>query len=333
MQISSITDIINGELLNSPAISFIYAVKTEIKKVQEADLFFVKNEKEIPLAIQQGAYAIVCEKKPDTIIDNEIAWILVDSIDKSIVRYLRYKLSLYPLMAYVCNQVTFELLDVLKHNTKHQNIKLLTSNLQKDFQTLQNIEENDTIICTNEQLLKSLYPKYYNFYNINFEVNNLTIHSLFETSFSFKHHYFSHIRLCSLYIQEFLEVFTFLHEELQPLHLKKATLFNPIFIDKFYNATEFGKSDRFLLIQPNIELVQKELDYLQKHFKYAKRIVFVHESIQNNFKGSSFIPLKSAKELIGHLKEISFNAVYIIGFSRMHIEKIFSNNQSTQALI
>jgi ferrochelatase len=332
VQISSITDIINGELLNSPAISFIYGVKTHVKKVQEADLFFVKNEKDIPLAIQQGAYAIVCEKTV-RIMDDEIAWILVDSIEKSMIRYLRYKLSLHQLMAYCCSEVTFELLNVLKHNVKHQNIKLLTSNLEKNFQFLESIEDNQTIICANESLLKSLYPNYQLFPSIELNIDNLTVHSLFETSFSFKDHYFSHLRLCSLYIQEFLEVFVFLQKEIQQTQLKKLSLFKPLFIDKFYNAVEFGKSDRFLLIQENISLVQKELDYINKYYKYAKLIVFMNETIHLELPHTTIIKINNIEQIIAYLKEHSFNAAYIIGFQNTQIESIFYNNQSTQALI
>ena len=38
MQISSILDIVDGELLNSPSISFIYSIKTNAKKIKEGDL-------------------------------------------------------------------------------------------------------------------------------------------------------------------------------------------------------------------------------------------------------------------------------------------------------
>ena len=76
MQISSILDIVDGSLLNSPSISFIYSIKTNVLKVKEGDLFIAKDLTEIELAIKNGAFAILIENNAP-IIDNEIAWIKV----------------------------------------------------------------------------------------------------------------------------------------------------------------------------------------------------------------------------------------------------------------
>ena len=72
MQISSILDIVDGSLLNSPSISFIYSIKTKVNKVKEGDLFITKNLDDIELAIKNGAFAIILEENYP-IIDNEIA--------------------------------------------------------------------------------------------------------------------------------------------------------------------------------------------------------------------------------------------------------------------
>ena len=76
MKISSIVDIIDGSLLNSPSIPFIYSIKTNVRKIKEGDLFIAKNSDDIELAIKNGAFAIIIEKNLP-IIDNEIAWIKV----------------------------------------------------------------------------------------------------------------------------------------------------------------------------------------------------------------------------------------------------------------
>jgi len=61
VQISSILDIVDGSLLNSPSISFIYSIKTNSHKVKEGDLFIAKNTNEIELAIKNGAFAIIID--------------------------------------------------------------------------------------------------------------------------------------------------------------------------------------------------------------------------------------------------------------------------------
>ena len=72
MQISSILDIVDGELLNSPSISFIYSIKTNAKKVKEGDLFIAKDLNSVELAVRNGAFAIISDIN-FPIIDNEIA--------------------------------------------------------------------------------------------------------------------------------------------------------------------------------------------------------------------------------------------------------------------
>ena len=59
MKINSIIDIIDGKLLNSPSISFIYSFKTDVNKVKEGDLFIANNLDDIQIAVQKGAFAII----------------------------------------------------------------------------------------------------------------------------------------------------------------------------------------------------------------------------------------------------------------------------------
>ena len=59
MKISSILDIVDGSLLNSPSISFIYSIKTNVEKVKEGDLFIARKNEDIPLAVKNGAFAIL----------------------------------------------------------------------------------------------------------------------------------------------------------------------------------------------------------------------------------------------------------------------------------
>ena len=104
MQISSILDIIDGSLINSPSISFIYSIKTNVSKVKEGDLFLARNLDEIQQAIKNGAFAIIVDTNT-AIIDNEIAWIKVQDMDLCIIKLLRFKLAVKNLEAYHCDHV------------------------------------------------------------------------------------------------------------------------------------------------------------------------------------------------------------------------------------
>ena len=132
MQISSIIDIIDGRLLNRPSISFIYSIKTNAKKVKEGDLFIVQNDEDITFAVKNGAFALIVDEKYE-IIDNEIAWIQVKSIEETIKKLIRYLLSTKRLTAFYCNDVSYDLFNILKKPTVHTNIKLVPKNLSKFF--------------------------------------------------------------------------------------------------------------------------------------------------------------------------------------------------------
>ncbi len=150
MQISSILDIIDGRLLNQPSISFIYSIKTNPRKVKEGDLFIVQNSEDIELAITNGAFALVVDKDID-LIDSEIAWVKVNSIEETMIRLIRYLLSNLRLTAFYCNDVSYELFNILRKQTVHTNIKLVPNNISKFFKIIDDLEENDTLICSNQK--------------------------------------------------------------------------------------------------------------------------------------------------------------------------------------
>ncbi len=332
MQITSINDIIQGELLNSPAISFIYNIKTKVKKVQEGDLFFAQNENDIQDAVNQGAFAIIVENNTE-ILDNEIAWIKVENIKKAIIKFIRYKFSQIELNAYCCDDISLQLFKTFSPNQSLQNnyLWLFEENLDEILSNINEIKDTHTIICSNENLLNSIYPNFKEFDTTIYNIENLVEHSLFETSFSYKNYYFSRIRLSSLFINQFLNVVNFFDFEIDLNRLKKTSLLKPIFIDKFFQTCEYGKSDKFVLIQEKIKLVKEELNFIYNKYKYGKTLIISKEKL--DFSKFNYIIIKDQEDILIELKKHSFNAVYIIGYSKKEIEKLFENNNITTSLL
>ncbi|CAM3913236.1 peptidoglycan synthetase [Arcobacter cloacae] len=313
MQISSILDIVDGSLLNSPSISFIYSIKTKVNRVKEGDLFITKNLDDIELAIKNGAFAIIIEENYP-IIDNEIAWIKVNNIDLTIIKLIRFKLSTKNLKAYYCKKSTYDLLKIYT-NSFYKHIKLIPNSLDGFFKYLDNIEDNDILISHNETILNKIYPK-----SIDFdetiqleEINNLIEHSLFETTFSYKNIYYSRIKISSLYLEDFLRVFTFLNENLDLSKLKSFNNMKAIFLDRNINIVEFGKSDKFIICQNHDVLYENEIIYIKNKFKYAKTIFIASSDI--NISNKDTLIISNLEELKPLLKNIKFNGVYIIGFN------------------
>ena len=329
MQISSIVDIVEGELLNTPSISFIYNIKTNITKVHEGDLFITNNQDEIPEAIGKGAFGVIFDSDIP-ITDKEIAWIKVHDINDALSKLLRFKLSTYELNAYYCNDFTFELLNLFVKNNDNS-IKLISDNLKDEINSLDDLEYCKTIICSDQNILNKIYPNNSNFNNEKFVVQNLIEHSLFETSFSYKEHYFSRLRLSSLYINDFLKVYTFFKNGLDSLKLKKSTTFKPLFIDKYFKNIEHGYSDKFIIAQMYDNLAAAEIKYIQNKYKYAKTFIFS----KNELYVSPITPvhiIKNLDEIKKALTGKKFNAVYILGFTRDEIDS-FIKKSSTKSLL
>ena len=331
MQISSILDIVDGSLLNSPSISFIYSIKTNALKVKEGDLFIAKNINEIDLAIRNGAFAIIFDTNVP-IIDNEIAWIKVKNIDISIIKLVRFKLAIKNIEAFYCNKIIYDLLKIYStHFLK--NVRLVPNKLENTFRFIDEIEDNDILISCNKNILDNIYPKNKDFDHINKlnEIDNLIEHSLFETSFSYENVYFSRLKISSLYITDFLKVFNFFKQNLDLTKLKSFYNFKPLFLDRNLNLVEFGKSDKFIICQNNEDLYENEISYMKKQYKYAKNI-FITSSYVNYLSKDEQILMTDIEQLKPILRKLKFNGIYILGFNYNEVYEYLIKSENIQTL-
>jgi len=331
VQITSILDIVDGKLLNSPSISFIYSIKTNPHKVKESDLFIVQNIEDIPLALENGAFALIISEDIQ-ITDVEVAWIKVVSIEEAMKKLIRYLLSNKRLTAFYCNDVSYDLFKILKKNSVHTNIKLVPHKISKFFKTIDDLEENDTIICSSQNLLDAIYPVNFCFNTKTYKVDNLIEHSIFETTFSYEERFFSKIKISSLYITEFLDVFSYLGFDSDLNRLKKFHNLKPIFVDKLLNHTDFGKTDKFLIAQENELLVEKEIKYLKEKYKYAQ-ILFLTTQEVDDHRDIDYTFINSLEELKSYLKKLRFNAVYFIGASYKELHEEISKQLDEPTLL
>jgi hypothetical protein len=318
VQITSILDIIDGKLLNSPSISFIYSFKTNVSKVKEGDLFIAYNLDDIQIAIEKGAFAIILENIYP-ITDNEIAWIKVDNLNTSVLKLIRYKLAHFNLNAFYCNDISCEFLKTFSSLSKRK-IKIIPKNIKSFVSTLEDINDETIIFSNDNELLNKIYPNNSNFEVEDFLITNLLEHSLFEVSFIFNDKYFQRVKIPSIYIKDFIRVYNFLNiGEFDDSKLKNSNLFKTVFLDKNFNVVEFGKSDKFLISSNNITLVEKEIAYLQSKFTYGK-IIYITSSY-NHLLPKEQIVLKNISEIKNIFKNNTFNASYIVGYDFNDIEQ------------
>jgi ferrochelatase len=317
MQISALTDIVEGKLLNSPSISFITQTHTNIKKVNEGDAFFAQNEVEIKEAIIKGAFAIIIDFS-STITDNEIAWIKVDSFSKAVSNVLRYKLLEHKNKFIKTNKIFFNLLNIFK--TKElSDVILLQNNLIKDFEVLNTLESEKLIFGTNLQLLNSISGDVMILENKQFSIQNLTSHSLFETSFSHKETFFDKIKLPTVYINDLLQQLELFEYKLDLKKLNNFNLFKPVFVNKSKQIVPYGQTNRFILASPDDDIADIEINYLRKHYSYGNIQI-----LDTNYL--------SDDEIFQKIKQLDFNALYCKSSTIDNIISILEQNHKIDTL-
>lgn len=331
MKISSIVDIVDGELLNSPSISFINNISSDANKVKTSDMFIAKNIEDLKIALQNGAYAVIFEKDFE-VIDNEIAFIKVKNLELALLKIVRYKLSTLKIKSYFCTDETFDMLKLYQNNHTKP-IFLISKNIEKTFKFIDDIKDGDILISKNKKLLESIYPDIKEFEKKLDENNikNLIKHSLFELSFSYKNIYFSKLRLSKIYLNSFLNIYDFFKGNIDISKLKLYSNFKAIFIDKDFQPIESGKSDSFIICQTNKNLIPIEITYLKNEFKYAKTI-FVSKYKISFLDEKEQIIINNIEDLKNILKNLKFNCVYLIGFTNQESFEFLQNSQKLQAL-
>ena len=331
MKISSIVDIVDGELLNSPSISFINNISSDANKVKTSDMFIAKNIEDLKIALQNGAYAVIFEKDFE-VIDNEIAFIKVKNLELALLKIIRYKLSTLKIKSYFCTDETFDMLKLYQNNHTKP-IFLISKNIEKAFKFIDDIKDGDILISKNKKLLESIYPDIKEFEKKLDENNikNLIKHSLFELSFSYKDIYFSKLRLSKIYLNSFLNIYDFFKGNIDISKLKLYSNFKAIFIDKDFQPIESGKSDSFIICQTNKNLISIEIAYLKNEFKYAKTI-FVSNYKISFLDEKEQIIINNIEDLKNILKNLKFNCIYLIGFTNQESFEFLQNSQKLQTL-
>lgn len=313
MKITSIIDITGGKLLNSPAISFTTQAHTNLRKVSDGDLFISSDIKEIEEAIRKGAFGIIFDFDIDvSTLDNEIAWIKVDSINLTITKLLRFKLASLVLKSYFVDFITYEFISVLASSNKKI---YFVNEIYPAFELLREIEDGDILISTKNKFLNDIYPKSIHLEIENSSFDNLLIHSIFETSFLYENEYFYKLRIPYIYLNHFLSIKKqFNLESLDNNKLKNIKFMQPIFITKQYHITEYGKSNRFILTSQNDEISKIEFEFIKIIFKYGKVTLFDCTN-------------KSDEEIFQFITSSKTNCIYLKNQTNNKIIEILKQNE------
>jgi len=269
LKIETLVNLTGGELLNSPYISEVTSFTDDEGKVLRGGCFFVYENSDVKTAVKNGAYAIISEKYED-IIDNEIAWIKVESLEKAVIDIFKYEHLKEKV--FICDEITENIIEKMNLNP---NVVILKN--YKDLLNALNLQNK--ILITSNKLYEELFA--------NVEVLlptdiNLEKLSLFKSKFEG-----NEINLPYVYKDNFSRALKFFRD-----HSLKYTIefnldrFKPVFVDYKLRSVEFGESEKVVITGvKNDRFFVKELNYFIENTKHAKSIV-VNEYNVDLLKGS-----------------------------------------------
>lgn len=267
MNIENLRRLINAELLNKPSVSSVVDFAFEAKFVKLGYAFIGLNTTldEISLAVKNGAYAVIIEEDFD-VIDNEVAFIKVDSLSTALMRLIRFESSYKNLKFFLINDVQKA---ILQRTSLSKDATLLQGDIRELF--MQVIKaENANIFFTNEPKILSKIAPLYETVCTDTDAVCIGSGSIFSTSVVCDEIYFQGLNFPQVFVGYLCGLLKFLtanNIKFKLGDLRNLGHFEPIFVNKFFNIVPFGNSSMVFITESNDELFDMETAFLKRKFK------------------------------------------------------------------
>lgn len=323
MRLENFLALTQAALINEPCVHSFENIVFEAYKVKRGDLFFAYNNEEIELAVANGAYGVIFDK-PTQISDNEIAWIKAKNLDDALKKMLRYKVIEKEIVAYECNEIVLKLsLQVITGS----NFLTITGDLKSVFKALWNVEDKTTVLFCPALNDKDIFAIVKKIPNPSFLPIEIVEQTLFETSFVYDDIFYERQLISPFfipYLQELLHLYKTLKIDYKLRKFTSIGHFEAIFTNKKFEIKSFGSSDRVLIFEPNVDLIDSQILFLQRHASWAK-IIFIAPSNIKFQESKNIFTYKNEKDIINILRNNNFNFALIVGVDKSILNRPLSN--------
>jgi len=324
MRIENVVALTRGELKTTPSVSYFEDTKLNYLQVRRGDLFIALNPEEIKKAVYNGAYGIIYDSDAADICDSEVAFIKVRDAKTAAFSLARYEM-LKRSFRFVCvDPITLE---IIKKINKSKSIDFINKN---DLISLFSTIKNDTatiLIGSDEEFLAELTtdsvenflaPK-----DCKLKVSSTT---LFESSILNDG---SSVRIkmpefMLKYLENAINILKELKVEIEISTLSFTQFFDPVFVDNFLYAKEFGKTSKVIIFAKFLDtrFLRETLQYLSKSTKWARNLYIFPLHLSNIDEKEIIITLYgSERELNDMLEENDFNFAFVVDADKTNIIK------------
>lgn len=324
MRLENFLALTQATLVNEPCINSFENIIFEASKVKRGDLFFAYNHDEIELAVANGAYCIVFEK-PAKINDSEIAWMHVGSLDYALKRLLRFRVIEKEIIAYECNEIILKLSLQVATQT---NFLSLSGDLRSVFKSIWDIENRTTVLFSPALSDREIFATVEKIPNTPFAPIEIMEQTLFETSFIYDDVFYERQPISPFfipYLEELLHLYKILKINYKLKRFIHIEHFEPVFTNKKFEIKNFGTSDKVLIFEPNVELMDSQILFLKRQAAWANIIFIAPSNIKTSEDVKNIFTYKNEKDIISILKSNNFNFALIAGVDKTLLSKPLSN--------
>ena len=324
MRLENFLALTQTTLINEPCIHSFEDIVFEADKVKRGDLFFAYISDDIEKAVINGAYGVLFEK-PINIIDSEIAWIKVDSLDIVLKRLLRFKMIEKEVKAYECNEIILKL--SLQITTQANFLPLQHGDLKSIFKSLWYIQERAIVLFSPALSDKNIFASVKKVPSSPSESIQIIEQTLFETSFIYNDIFYERQLLSPFfipYLEELLHLYKILKIDYKLKKFTPIEHFEAVFTNKKFEIKNFGTSDKVLIFEPNIDLIESQTIFLERYAPWAD-IIFIAPSTIKLQESKNLFSYKNEKDIINILKNSSFHFALIAGVNKSILNKPLSN--------
>lgn len=323
MRLENILALTNGKLVNDPFVKNLENIVFNLKHLKRGDLFVAFEEETIQDAVDTGAYGIIFDK-PTQISDFEIAWIKVDSCEDALKRLLRFRLIEKDVRVYKCNEIVLKLaLQV----TTDSNCIAIYGDAKSIYTQLSDVEEKATLLFCPTLSDENIFTDVKELLVSEVDTISIMEQTLFETSFIYDNTFYERQSISPFFIP-YLEELLHLYKSLKINYtLKKFTPiehFEAVFVSKKFEVKEFGTSDKVLIFEPNSDLIDIEIAFLQKNASWAKSIYLIPHTIEG-LKDDNIFVYESKNKILEILKENKFHFALVVGVNKEILSKPITN--------
>jgi ferrochelatase len=145
--------------------------------------------------------------------------------------------------------------------------------------------------------------------------------TLFETSFIHNDTFYERQMLSPFfipYLEHLLFFYTFLRIPFQIKGFSKMGHFIPVFTNSRLESKEFGSSDRVVIFEPLLELIDEQIDFLDAQASWAKIIYLLPESMRSSLTigVENFLFYRYTEEVLSILQAKSFHFSLVAGVDK-----------------